>query len=111
MNTEQQMRRHASHAAAQSEIERRLIHACAALQQARCRLHQTHQAVMDAEEALMARKLEREAAVLRVAEMAEIVESLQRELERGADAADPGDSHSARMAPPEPESEYAGSAC
>ncbi len=109
MNTEHHARRHPSHSIAHSELERRLIRACVALQQARCHLHEAHQAVMDAEATLMARKLEREEAVLRVAELAEIIESLQREIEWDNEAANVRDAQSARQAMREPEAELAGS--
>lgn len=65
-----------------TELERRLARACDELQRARCQLHHTHEAVLAAEEVLLARRLAWEAAALRVAELADIVESLERNLDR-----------------------------
>jgi hypothetical protein len=62
-------------------VERRLALAGDELQRARCRLHHNHEAVRAAEEALMACRLAWEEAALRVAELADIVESLQRDLD------------------------------
>lgn len=83
-------------APAHTELERRLARACDELQRARCRLHQNHEAVLAAEDALMACRLTWEEAALRVAALADIVESLQRDLD-GLDGLDSLDGLGARV--------------
>jgi hypothetical protein len=72
---------------ARTELDRRLARAGDELQRARCHLHHNHEAIRAAEEALIVCRLAWEEAALRVAEIADIVESLQRDLD-GPDGVD-----------------------
>jgi len=82
---------HAAHQHSRDELERRIAHVSDELQRVRCRLHRTHEAVLAAEYVLMARRIEREETALRVAELADLLEGLQRDFtaldEVGASAA------------------------
>ncbi len=62
------------------EVERRLAHVLEALARARVRWHEAQRAVHDAEDVLIVRKLEREGAAMRLAELADLAECLQRTL-------------------------------
>jgi hypothetical protein len=62
------------------EVKRRLAHVLGQLAEARTRLHQTQAATQAAEEAWLWRRQERERAAERVAELAELAESLQGSL-------------------------------
>lgn len=68
------------HAEREQEILRRINHVAAELEEARTRMHRTQDAVHAAEECLMARRLECEAAALEVAELADLLESLQQQM-------------------------------
>jgi hypothetical protein len=59
------------------EVQLRLERVLAQLHQARVQWRRAQQAAAAAEEAFLARKLEREAAALRVAELADLAESLE----------------------------------
>jgi hypothetical protein len=63
----------------EQELRRRIEHVTAELIEARTRIRRAHEAARAAEEALSARRLELEAAALRAAELAELLESLQRQ--------------------------------
>lgn len=75
-----QRRRRDTTSRAHAELNRRIAHATAEFRQARCQLERAHLAVIDAEDVLLARRLEWEEAALRVAELADLVEVLRRDV-------------------------------
>jgi hypothetical protein len=87
MNTRYRRCGHAAHQRSRDELARRIAHVSDELQRVRCQFHHTHEAVLAAEYVLTARKLEREEAALLVAELADLLEGLQRDL-TSLDAAD-----------------------
>jgi hypothetical protein len=103
MSSPRQDPRRTSRSLAHTELERRLVRACDELQRARSQLHHSHEAVLAAEEALLARRLAWEAAALHAAELADVVEILERDLARqwgphGQDGTHaPGDTPSASV--------------
>jgi hypothetical protein len=62
------------------EVERRLAHVLEALAHARERWREAQRAVHVAKDVLITRKLEREEAAMRLAELADLAECLQRTL-------------------------------
>src|SRR5262245_22573609 len=60
------------------EVQRRIERVVAELEEARCQMHRAQETVRAAEECLMAWRLEWEAAALHVAELADLLESLQQ---------------------------------
>ena len=60
------------------EVQRRIERVVAELEEARCRMHRAQATVRAAEDCLMARRLACEAAALHVAELADLLESLQQ---------------------------------
>jgi hypothetical protein len=65
-----------------SEIERRIVNARETLAIAREQLHAACHAVTEAERAVLERRIEREQAALRLARLADALESLERALEK-----------------------------
>ncbi|MFI5272412.1 MAG: hypothetical protein ACHQ4H_05180 [Ktedonobacterales bacterium] len=79
------LRTHERRAVAQrerSEIERRIVHARETLAAAREQLHAACHAVTEAEHTLLERRIEREQAALRLARLADALESLERTLDK-----------------------------
>jgi hypothetical protein len=77
-NTKREQRpRHPAGDACQEEVRRRLVHALEQLWQARCALHVACKAVTAAEADLLLKRQERERVALRVAELADLVETLE----------------------------------
>jgi chromosome segregation ATPase len=64
-------------AALRDDLERRIAHVAAELEDARAHLHEAQEAVHAAEDTLIARRLDCEAVALHIAELAELLESLQ----------------------------------
>ncbi len=60
------------------ELQRRIEHVVAELEEARSQMHRAQETVRAAEEYLMARRLECEASSLHVAELADLLETLQQ---------------------------------
>ncbi|HEV8192135.1 MAG TPA: hypothetical protein VGP82_11740 [Ktedonobacterales bacterium] len=63
----------------EQELLRRIEHVAAELEEARSQMHLAQETIRAAQECLMARRLECEAAALRVAELADLLESLQQQ--------------------------------
>ncbi len=64
--------------ALRDDVVRRMAHVAAELEDARAQLHAAQEAVHQAEDNLIARRLECEAVVLHIADLAELLESLQK---------------------------------
>jgi len=65
-------------AARREGVEQRIAHVAAALEDARAQLHEAQKAVHAAEDNLIARRLDCETVALRMAELVELLESLQQ---------------------------------
>lgn len=65
-------------AALREDVERRIAHVAAELEDARAHLYEAQEAVHAAEESLIARRLDCETVALHIAELAELLESLQK---------------------------------